>query len=69
MTFVGHGYVEEVAWELPEVAGDEEDILNLGEVCTLKLRRRLDGESAIWGHRLDVGCGDGMKYRLQGGWQ
>ena len=38
VTFAGHGYVEEVAWELPEVAGDEEDILNLGEVCT-------------WGHR------------------
>lgn len=36
VTFVGHGYVEEVAWELPEVAGDEEDILNLGEVCTLE---------------------------------
>lgn len=35
VTFVGHGYVEEVAWELPEVVGDEEDILNLGEVCTL----------------------------------
>lgn len=33
VTFVGHGYVEEVAWELPEVVGDEEDILNLGEVC------------------------------------
>ena len=42
VTFAGHGYVEEVAWELPEVAGDEEDILNLGEVC-------------IWGHQLD-GC-------------
>ena len=34
VAFVGQGYVEEIAWELPEVQGDEEDILNLGEVCT-----------------------------------
>ena len=34
VTFTGHGYVEEIAWELPEVHGDEEDILNLGEVCS-----------------------------------
>lgn len=33
VAFVGQGYVEEIAWELPEVQGDEEDILNLGEVC------------------------------------
>ena len=31
---MGQGYVEEIAWELPEVQGDEEDILNLGEVCS-----------------------------------
>lgn len=34
---MGQGYVEEIAWELPEVQGDEEDILNLGEVCTSTL--------------------------------
>ena len=34
VAFVGQGYVEEIAWELPEVQGDEEDILNLGEVCS-----------------------------------
>eukprot|EP00913_Durusdinium_trenchii_P003609 g3339.t1 len=27
------GYKEEVSWELPEVAADEEDVLDLGEVC------------------------------------
>ena len=32
-TFVGQGYKEEVSWELPEVAADEEDVLDLGEVC------------------------------------
>ncbi|CAK8990089.1 unnamed protein product [Durusdinium trenchii] len=63
VTFVGQGYKEEVSWELPEVAADEEDVLDLGEVCAWVVSFHINNSTA---HTLRFQFPDSLPPPLEG---